>query len=420
MSLRAKIKNNFRIDKFVNLLSGTINLAFWSSPAIVGTYMYNADPGIGVAIIASGIQAVIIGMQIGIFAEEAGSLNIGYPIKKLFKVIPDKILSNRYRDLIVEHRVGEFTESSLVDIANHYLYAPQLYKIQSFPFFFGLDVKKTNWYEIPNLIEFDNVLNSYKFNENEKQKMFDVMQEHMEHSHLFIAEHKNNDSELFDAYMKRTEFVLQKPYILKEKDYKDIIKYFKKPNENVDIHFFLNHHNVVADWKYLKQVFLNTYLVNDDFYREIINLFDHKSEDKYDSIIREKKLTKKIKENNKQVHSAQNGDEDYKSISNTLLFNYTPIYNEDKWKIIKEHFNYLNQTMYIEDFNKELLESLPILINHDKNLNSLKSEKAKEETKRYISSILDILIEQSNKYIESLELSRTKELKVLQKYSKMK
>lgn len=417
MSLKSKIINNRRIDKFVNLLGHTINTAFWLSPAIGSIYSYTNDLHMGITIVSGVVQLFLTGLH-GALLSENNKPNWGYPIKKLLKSIPNKILNNKYRDLIIQQRMGSFSESDIVNIAQHYLYAPQLSKIESFPYMFGAEIIKEDWYELPNMKEFNKLLRNYEFNDREKSIMQKVRQEHMLHSHLFITEHKKDNSDIAEAYMKRTKFILQQPYTLKEKDYEEITKYFKNPHNDIDINFFLTHENIIADWKYLKSIFLKTYLVENNFYYSVINVLDNKPKDRSDTSMSAKQLSK---EDNKILPSVESiiGEETHSVISNPLLFNHLPVYNADKWETLKENFNYLNKSVYIEEFNKQLLESLPVLIAHDKKINSLKSKKAKDETKKYLTSILDILIELSNGYIESLELSRTKDLKVLHKYNKM-
>lgn len=414
MSLKSNIVKNRRIDKFVGLLGNTINTLFWLSPAIGGIYNYSNEGHLALTILAGVAQLGLTGLQINMLGENH-SPNWGYPIKKLFKSIPNNILNNKYRDLIIQHRVGGFNESDIEDIANHYLYSPQLCKIQSYPYVFGTEGLKEEWYELSHLKEIDNILKNYQFSEREEEIMSRVKQEHMKNSHLFILEHTNSDSAQSNAYMKRTQFILQEPYTLKEKDYESIISYFKKPRDSVNIDFFLTHENIRADWKYLKRIFLKTYLVENEFYQSIVNILDGKSEEKHDNTMSAAQKAAELKD----INSGEKMEKLNTVLCNETLFNHVPIFYAEKWETIKENFNYLNNSAYIEEFNNELLESLPLLINHDRNLNFLKSEKAKEETKKYLSSILDILIEQSNKHIELLELSRTKDLKILHKYSKM-
>lgn len=397
-------------DKFKNLLALSASTIIFLSPMAIAINMSSDIPFENNITLVAGtlVQLLLFFTKLVVLVDDKERMfSLSPKIKELFNHSGLSKIKAYAKDLIQKDKTNTLHVADEATIASFYINAPELNKINNSSLLIRSSSKKE---VIEHLNEFYNTFNNYDF-----QRLNSLINDYTKDNTLNMDKLIDVNEQTYTSNWLRFNFLLKWPYKLKDTDYEEIkeclIKIDKKRKKAKTVYqsmavdrmqenflCIFNKLNLVIDWNTMNSLFINNYISKDIF----SEVFTKTIEKKRNSVLFD---DKKVEINN--------------SIKNNFLFGYQPAYEKDKWEEIRTYYLHIKKQNYLNDFDDKINEALPLIIEHDKKIKNLKSEKVINQTQEYITQILSALIADAKLVIEHCEMQATKELKVMAKYKKL-
>lgn len=397
-------------DKFKNLLALSVSTLVFLSPMAIAINMSTNTPFENNITLVAGIltQFLVFFAKFAVLVEDKERMfSLSSKIKEFFNHSGLSKIKIYAKDLIQKDKTNTLHVADEATIASFYINAPELNKINNSSLLIRGSSKKE---VIENLNEFYNTFNNYDF-----QRLDSYINDYTKDNTLNMDKLIDESEQTYDSNWLRFNFLLKWPYKLKETDYAQIkeclIKIDKKRKKVKTVYqsmivdrmqenflCIFNKSNLVVDWNTMNSLFINNY-TSKDIFSEV--------------------FTKTIEKKRNNILFDDKKEEINNNIKNKFLFDYQPTHEKDKWQEIRAYYLHIKKQNYLTDFEDKINEALPLIIEHDKKIKELKSDKVITQTKEYITQILVALISDAQLVIEHCEMQATKELKVMAKYKKL-
>lgn len=399
MTLQEILKKALKNSKIKESTFNTIETSIWLSPFLLGMLLVEIGHNWGPTLVSMQIPIVIL--QAFYYSFNNGQFfSVNYYIQKLMALRHTNQINELQRNFIQKHKENNVTVQDTSFIAQYYLNYPLLCL-----FYNSLNIQYIQ--KLTPYLSETNKIVSYYYNKLDYTTIMKEAQKNLTLNLQFLFTHC--PSEVKNAVKIRDKFILDNcQYVLKEEDYSELSRIFKIFNryytevaysqDAIILKHILSCRHIVADWSRIrkeldKQSYSPLYIA----LREII---DSKSPEQINEFI-----ALNIQSIKTQVEK---------------LFDYTLKHEKDKWLTLKKNFEYLNKNQKLGEFEQSLKKDIPIIIEHDKNLQNLKSDNSKRQTLTLISDIMTSLLKKSTQLIEDMEIENTKNLKIIQKYHSMR
>lgn len=419
MSLFIKnLINTMKIDKKLHRFKQLMSYTLATTPALIipalSYYFYKNTPDLGVGTILLGIFAIVCiakGHEYEQY-EGRGGINIlkssfWYGLintptqkivqrlgKKLIKEIKNSTDPNFLTSLYVECHAHQ---TVIEDWYNYHINSSKHSKEEK------EKISISGYFPYNDKFKFKQILKYLSEDQISKKDIEQMVNTSFSHLDLAI---KNNKYDLQRARL----LIRTGRYTLTENDYKGIQSLFEKEDLSLLELLFHNSANNI-DWPRLQQIFKDSYP----------NL-DH-SHEKYS--IKFKELITEPEHQNKQVLRNINKIKAHESTVFNQALNYNPQHYADTWGQLVGQCDILSKNEFllsIEDktnFQEQLKNSLPAIVQADTYLSSLKDRGEKSEViMKKMKVNLDQLLSQANCLVQGLEYNLEKSLDIASKVTK--